>query len=113
MTDEELIVSAPANQGRWWVVLRQPVDVAFAVAHTSVRGVWIGSVLVFIGMVGMLIWLSRWLNERITEPVKAAGQVASRVAGGDLSVTVVTTRAEAGEVGELLQIAHIIPQRMR
>jgi methyl-accepting chemotaxis protein len=102
VTGGELVSTAPANQGRWWVVLRQPVSAAYAVARTSVRGVWIGSILVFLGMVGMLVWLSGWLNSRITEPVKAAGQVASRVAGGDLSVAVVTTRAEAGEVSDLL-----------
>jgi methyl-accepting chemotaxis protein len=99
----ELIVTAPANQGRWWVVLRQPTAIAYAVARTSSRGVWIGSALVFVVMVGMLIWLSRWLNQRITEPVKVAGRIAGQVAAGDLSISLVTTRGgEAGEVGDLL-----------
>jgi methyl-accepting chemotaxis protein len=72
------------------------------VARTSARTIWIGSGLLFLAMVGTLIWLSRWLNQRITEPVKAAGLVASRVANGDLSVTVMTSRYEAGEVSDLL-----------
>ena len=98
----ELVVTAPANQGRWWVILRQPTQTAYAVARTSSRGVWIGSAFAFAVMVGMLIWLSRWLNQRITEPVKVAGRIAGQVAAGDLSVTVVTRRGEAGEVSDLL-----------
>src|SRR2546427_3676686 len=39
-------------------------------------------------------------------PVKAAGAIASRVAGGDLSVTVVTERAGTAEVGDLLTSVH-------
>lgn len=98
----ELVVTAPANQGRWWVLLRQPTAVAYAVARTSARGIWIGGAFVFVTMVGMLVWLSRWLNDRITEPVKAAGRIAGQVATGDLSVTVVSTRIETGEVGDLV-----------
>ena len=98
----ELVASAPANQGRWWVVLRQPAENAYAVARTNARIVWFGALFVYVVMVGMLAWLSRWLDHRITEPVKAAGRIAGQVAAGDLSVTVVTTRDEAGEVGDLL-----------
>jgi methyl-accepting chemotaxis protein len=99
---DELVVTAPANQGRWWVLLRQPVAAAYAVARTSARGVWIGGAAVFAIIVGALAWMSTWLNRRVTEPVKVAGRIASRVAGGDLSVTVVTSHAETGEVGDLL-----------
>jgi methyl-accepting chemotaxis protein len=102
VVNQDLVVTAPANQGRWWVVLRQPTEAAYAVARTSTRGIWIGGAFAFVGIVGMLVWLSRWLNARITEPVKAAGRIAGQVASGDLSVTVVTSRAEAGEVSELL-----------
>jgi methyl-accepting chemotaxis protein len=99
---EELVASAPTNQGRWWVLLRQPTATAYAVARTAARAVWIGAAFGFLTIVGMLVWLSRWLNARITEPVKAAGRIAGQVAGGDLSVAVVTSRVEAGEVGDLL-----------
>jgi methyl-accepting chemotaxis protein len=99
---DELVVSAPANQGRWWVLVREPTATAYAIARAEARSVWVGSGLIFVAMVGMLLWLSGWLNRRVTEPVRAAGRVASQVASGDLSVTVVTTRDEAGEVGELL-----------
>jgi methyl-accepting chemotaxis protein len=110
---DELVISAPANQGRWWVLLRQPTAIAYAVARTSARSVWIGGGLVFAAAVGMLVWLSGWLNSRITEPVKAAGRVASRVAGGDLSVAVVTSRAESGEVGELLSAVQTMVVALR
>lgn len=100
--NDELVVSAPANHGRWWVVLRQPTATAYAIARSSTRGIWIASALAFVVIVGMLVWLSNWLNNRITEPVKAAGRIAGQVAAGDLSVTVVTTRDEAGEVSDLL-----------
>jgi methyl-accepting chemotaxis protein len=110
---EELVISAPANAGKWWVLLRQPTALAYAVARANARSVWIGGAFVFAAAVGMLVWLSSWLNSRITEPVKAAGRVASRVAGGDLSVTVVTTRAESGEVGELLSAVQTMVVALR
>ncbi len=97
----ELVVSVPANEGRWWVVLRQPTATAYAVARTSSRTIWLAAALVYLVMVGMLVWLSRWLNQSITEPVKVAGRIAGQVAAGDLTITVVTSR-EAGEVGDLL-----------
>jgi methyl-accepting chemotaxis protein len=43
----------------------------------------------------------------------AAGAIASRVAGGDLSVTVSTHRAETTEVGELLSSVHSMVVALR
>src|SRR5207247_6555989 len=55
----------------------------------------------------------RRLTRRVTEPVKAAGAIASRVAGGDLSVTVVTERTGAAEVGDLLSSVHTMVVALR
>ena len=110
---EELVVTVPANQGEWWVLYRQPTATAFAAAYSTQRGVWIGALLVAALVVGALFWLSRRLSRLVTEPVRAAGAIASRVAGGDLSVTVSTHRAEAAEVGELLSSVHSMVVALR
>ncbi len=110
---EELVVTVPTNQGEWWVLFRQPAATAFAAAYSTQRSVWFGAVLVAALVVGALYWLSRRLSRLVTEPVKAAGAIASRVAGGDLSVTVSTHRAEATEVGELLSSVHSMVVALR
>jgi methyl-accepting chemotaxis protein len=110
---EELIVTAPTNQGEWWVLYRQPAATAFAAARTTQRSVWVGAVLVALLVVGALYWLARRLSRLVTEPVMAAGAIASKVAGGDLSVTVSTHRAEAAEVGELLSSVHSMVVALR
>ncbi|HEV8266042.1 MAG TPA: methyl-accepting chemotaxis protein [Gemmatimonadales bacterium] len=110
---EELVVTVPANQGEWWVLYRQPVAQAFAASRTTQRAVWLGALLVAGVAVGALFWLSQRLSRLVTEPVKAAGAIASRVAGGDLSVTVSTQRAEAAEVSELLSSVHSMVVALR
>jgi len=109
----ELVVSVPANQGEWWVLFREPAATAFAAARSTQRSVWIGALLVAAVVVGALFWLSQRLNRLVTEPVRAAGAIASRVAGGDLSVTVSTHRAEASEVAELLSSVHSMVVALR
>jgi methyl-accepting chemotaxis protein len=110
---DELIVSVPANQGEWWVLYREPAATAFAAARTTQRSVWIGALLVAAVAVAALFWLSQRLDRLVTEPVRAAGAIASRVAGGDLSVTVSTHRAEASEVAELLSSVHSMVVALR
>ncbi len=110
---EELVVTVPTNQGEWWVLFRQPTATAFAAARSTQRNVWLGAVLVAALVVGALYWLARRLSRLVTEPVMAAGAIASRVAGGDLSVTVSTHRAEAAEVGELLSSVHSMVVALR
>ena len=110
---EELIVTVPANQGEWWVLYREPSATAFAVARSTQRSVWLGALLVAAVAVGALFWLSQRLGRLVTEPVRAAGAIASRVAGGDLSVTVSTHRAEATEVAELLSSVHSMVVALR
>ena len=111
--EEQLVVSVPANQGEWWVLHREPTATAFATARSTQRAVWLGALLVAAIAVGALFWLSQRLGRLVTEPVRAAGAIASRVAGGDLSVTVSTDRAEATEVAELLSAVHSMVVALR
>jgi methyl-accepting chemotaxis protein len=109
----ELVVSVPANQGRWWVLYREPAATAFAAMRGTQLTIWFGALLVSAVAVGALFWLARRLGQLVTEPVRAAGVIASRVAGGDLSVTVATHRAEAAEVAELMSSVHSMVAALR
>ena len=113
--DNELVASVPANEGgaRWWVLYRQPAATAFATARSTQRAVWLGALAVAAIAVAALFWLSQRLGRMVTEPVRAAGAIASRVAGGDLSVTVTTHRAEASEVADLLSSVHSMVVALR
>lgn len=109
----ELVVTAPTNNGRWWVLFRQPTATAYVAARATERTIWFGAAALFALTVAALWGLATWLNRRVTEPVKAAGAIASRVAGGDLSVTVVSHRGQAAEVGELLSSVHSMVVALR
>ncbi|HJS42816.1 MAG TPA: methyl-accepting chemotaxis protein [Gemmatimonadales bacterium] len=111
--EEQLVVSVPANRGEWWVLHREPTATAFATARSTQRAVWLGALLVAAIAVGALFWLSQRLGRLVTEPVRAAGAIASRVAGGDLSVTVSTHRTEATEVAELMSAVHSMVVALR
>src|SRR5580765_1643879 len=75
--------------------------------------IWVGGLIVAAVELLALFSLSRRLGREVTEPVRAAGAIASRVAGGDLSVTVATHRAEATEVGELMSSVHSMVVALR
>ncbi|HEX4628984.1 MAG TPA: methyl-accepting chemotaxis protein, partial [Gemmatimonadales bacterium] len=109
----ELVVTVPTNDGKWWVVFRQPEAMAYAAARTTAKNIVLWTVLLLGGTLALLIVFWRRLDQRITEPVKAAGLIASRVAGGDLSVTVVTRRTETAEVGDLLSSVHSMVVALR
>src|SRR5438034_1244976 len=109
----ELVVSAPANQGKWWVLFRQPTGRAYAAVQSTLQTIWLGAAALLV-LALLLVWrLGTWVTERVTEPVRAAGAVASRVAGGDLSVTVVTHRTGSSEVGDLLSSVHSMVVALR
>jgi len=110
---DELVVSVPANNGRWWVLFRQPATNAYAAARGMQRSIWFGAIGLLALTLVTLAGLAAWLDRRITAPVKAAGAIASRVASGDLSVTVVNERAETSEVGELLSSVHSMVAALR
>ena len=110
---QELVISIPANRGRWWVLFRQPTGQAYAAARTTQRDIWLGALALLGITVAALVGLGNWLNRRVTEPVRAVGAIASRVAGGDLSVAVVMQRTETGEVRELLSSVHAMVVALR
>src|SRR6266478_2666715 len=112
-SDRELVVSVPANEGKWWVLYREPASTAFAAARTTQVTISVGGLFVAAVVVGALFWLSHRLGRLVTEPVRAAGAIASRVAGGDLSVTVSTHRSDATEVAELLSSVHSMVVALR
>src|SRR5881394_816293 len=109
----DLVVTVPTANGKWWVVFREPERAAYAVARTTATNIVLWTVALFGAALTLLVVFWRRLNRRVTEPVKAAGAIASRVAGGDLSVTVVTERTETAEVGDLLSSVHSMVVALR
>src|SRR5438874_1607974 len=109
----DLVVTVPTADGKWWVVFREPERAAYAVARTTATNIVLWTVALFGAALTLLVVFWRRLNRRVTEPVKAAGAIASRVAGGDLSVTVVTERTEDAEVGDLLSSVHSMVVALR
>jgi len=110
---EELVVTVPVDNGKWWVVFRQPNTAAYAAARTTAANIVLWTVVLFGAALVLLFALWRRLNRRVTEPVKAAGAIASRVAGGDLSVTVAAERTGTAEVGDLLSSVHTMVVALR
>lgn len=99
---DELVSTAPTNDGAWRVLYRQPVAQAFAGAATARRTIWLGALALLSVTVAALWALGGWLNRRVTEPVREAGRIAGLVAAGDLSVAVAGTRERTAEVAELI-----------
>src|SRR5882762_2416972 len=110
---EELVVTIPVDNGKWWVVFRQPKAAAYAAARTTAANIVLWTVVLFGAALALLFGFWRRLNQRVTLPVKAAGAIASRVAGGDLSVTVVAERTGTAEVGDLLSSVHTMVVALR
>ncbi len=98
-----LTASTPANSGRWWIVVRQRQDAAVNAARSIQETVYIASGLALAVAIFLIVWLTEWLHRRVTQPVRMAGAVASRIAGGDLSVSVTQRAGGAQEVRHLLE----------
>ncbi len=99
---DELISSAPTHRGDWWVVVRQPASIAY-VGVVQVRRTIYGVAAALLALALLTVGvLTMWVNRRITRPVREAGEVASRVADGDLSTAMATVHAGSDEVSELL-----------
>ncbi len=97
----ERVATTPINRAPWWVVAREPVDVAAGVAVVR-RVVILAAAGLLVLIIVVIYWLSMWLNRRVTQPVRAAGDIATRVAGGDLSVSALPHHTGAQEVSQLL-----------
>src|SRR5437764_1154917 len=77
----DLVVTVPTANGKWWVVFREPERAAYAVARTTATNIVLWTIALFGAALALLVVFWRRLNRRVTEPVKAAGAIASRVAG--------------------------------
>jgi methyl-accepting chemotaxis protein len=110
---DELVIAVPTYGGRWWTLFRQPTAEAYAGAATARRTIWFAAFALLAVTIGVLWGLGGWLNRRVTEPVRAVGAIASRVAAGDLSVTVARQRTEASEVNDLLSAVHSMVVALR
>src|SRR2546422_787439 len=75
---EDLVVTVPVDNGKWWVVFRQPKATAYAAARTTAASIVIWTVVLFGATLALLFAFWRRLNKRVTEPVKAAGAIARR-----------------------------------
>jgi len=97
----ELVASVPTPDGRWWVLFRQPDAQVYAAANAAVRAIYTG-MLGLLAVTAILLWQSqRWVERRITAPVRRAAVLAGQVASGDLSVAVPHEQAETAEVADL------------
>ncbi len=98
-----LAASGPTNGGLWWVVVRQRHEAAFNAARSMQETVYFAAGLALIFAFFLIVWLTEWLHRRVAQPIRLAGSLASRVAGGDLSASVSPGNRGAEEVNRLLR----------
>jgi methyl-accepting chemotaxis protein len=98
----ELVATRNTNGDKWWVLVRQRQEVAYN-ASTSIRdSIYVVAGFGLLVAILMLAGLTEWLHRRVTQPVRVAGSVATRIADGDLSVGVVAAGGATTEVANLL-----------
>ncbi|PYP33961.1 MAG: hypothetical protein DMD49_02015 [Gemmatimonadetes bacterium] len=69
----ELVVSAPANQGKWWVLFRQPTSRAYAAVQSTLHTIWLGAAALLV-LALLLVWrLGTWVTERVTGAGRGGG----------------------------------------
>jgi methyl-accepting chemotaxis protein len=110
---DEILVSVPANDGRWRALYRQPVAVAYASAWRTERTIRSGALGLLVLSVGVLILLGRWLDRRVTEPVRAAAAATGKVAAGDLTVDLGADTGDSAEARSLLASVHAMVAALR
>jgi len=102
-----LLAVVPANGGRWQVVAQQDRGMAAAFARGTTDMVWLSAAVAALVTFASLMWLTDWLRRRVTLPVRSVGQLARRVARGDLSAAEAAAPTAANdEVGQLLGSIH-------
>jgi methyl-accepting chemotaxis protein len=109
----QLVATAPTNGRRWWVVVREPESVTYAAARSLKRSLYTGAAVVLGLVLAVIMYVTSWLNRKVTLPVRMAGAVASRVAGGDLSASVGGEAAGSEEVGLLLNAVEQMVDALR
>lgn len=98
----ELVASVPTDNGRWWVIAREPAQAATGAARSLQRSMLITSGVMLVVTLLVLAILTGWLERRVTLPVRSAGTIAGRIADGDLTPSIITDRGHIDEVGDLL-----------
>lgn len=107
----ELAAAVPITDLGWWVIVR-PSDAAGSAA-TITETVFVTSGALLAAALILLLALTRWLDRRVTQPVKTVGAIASRVADGDLSVSVAGRRTGSDEVQQLLSAVDLMVAVLR
>jgi methyl-accepting chemotaxis protein len=97
----ERVASTPTNRGRWWVVARERAEVS-VMADAVRRTVLFSAAALLALILVVMVWLSSWLKRQVSRPVQLAGDIASRVASGDLSLNVTEQRGGSEEISRLL-----------
>ncbi len=101
-TGRWVVAAAPTAGGTWWVLAREPEPTTFRTANGIRRVITISAVVLLVALLGVLGVVTGWLDRRVTGPVRGAVEVATRVAGGDLTVEVPQLTGGAGEADALL-----------
>jgi methyl-accepting chemotaxis protein len=83
--ERERVATARAWPVDWWVVVRQPVSVAYQSVDQLGRLLLVAALLLLVVGVAALTSLGAWLNRRVTVPVQRMAEAATAVAEGDLS----------------------------
>ena len=83
--ETERVATARAWPVEWWVVVRQPVSVAYQSVNQLGRLLLVAALLLLVVGVAALTSLGAWLNRRVTVPVERMAEAATAVADGDLS----------------------------
>jgi len=99
--ESERVATARAWPVEWWVVVRQPVSVAYQSVDQLGRLLVVAALLLLVVGVAALTSVGAWLNRRVTVPVERMAQAATAVAEGDLS----REMSVAEGTGEVLHLA--------
>ena len=69
---DELVVTAPTNQRKWWVLFRQPTGKAYAAARSTVRNVLLGAFTLALFVMALIYGFWRRFDRLITEIGRAS-----------------------------------------
>src|SRR2546428_3049781 len=83
-TGEQLVVTVPVDNGKWWVGFRQPKATAYAAARTTAASIVLWTVVLIGTTPTPLVVFWRRLTRRGARPGQAAGAGARRGGGGGL-----------------------------
>lgn len=92
--------TASTSDGTWRVLTQMDESVAMGPYRSARTALFVAVLIVLAGIVGALIVVSRFIEQRITGPAADLAVLAEAVAGGDLSQRARQTHAD-DEVGRL------------